>query len=143
MRLTHATACLLFLTLSACGDSTPPEKKELIKRLNDSRDQPPEARINIYCGDRASKLCDKLRTDPGYRDTWLQTMDKLADSQSAVDRTVDRIQKERAAAQRKLDEYIAAAPKLPDGTPVFVDKDGTYRDDKGNVIPPELARTAR
>lgn len=84
MYFTRTAASLCVITLAACGEATPPpppDKAELTRRLDASRNLTPEARVNVYCEDRVSNLCTKLRDEPSYRDAWLTTMDKLADAQ--------------------------------------------------------------
>jgi len=75
------------------------DKEELSRRLQASRGQSPEARVKTYCGERVSNLCNKLRSEPGYRDSWLKTMDSLSDAEAATDKAIEEL--ERKLGKRK------------------------------------------
>lgn len=125
MRTRYAASSLCLILLAACDRPAPaPDKEELTRRLHNSRTLPPETRIALYCEDRVSNLCDKLRAEPKYRDSWLKAMDGIADTRAKAAHLLKEIEEKKAKLKAEYDKMIANAFKLKDGRPVFGSEKG-------------------
>jgi len=92
-------------------------------------------------GSSMSALDWMLLNDPAYAQAYEGAMNALADAESAVDRALEQALERADAARNALDDTLDRAMKLPDGTAVFMDADGTVRSEDGEAIDPVLAAT--
>ncbi|MEW5424768.1 hypothetical protein [Amorphus sp. 3PC139-8] len=90
-------------------------------------------------GSSMSALDWMLLNDPAYAQAYEGAMNALADAESAVDRALEQALERAETAQSILDETLDNAMKLPDGTAVFMDAEGTVRTEDGEAIDTVLA----
>lgn len=81
-----------------------------------------------------SRLQMLLATNPGYAKLYNDTLGALGDAEAATDRAIAKAQKAFEEAQQQLEQTIARAAKLPDGTRVFRDARGNAWNERGQRV---------
>jgi len=88
----------------------------------------------------ASRLQMLLATNPGYAKLYNDTMGDLGDAEDATDRAIVKAETALKAAQDKLEQTRSRAGKLPtDDSPVFKDKHGIVRNERGEAVSDDIA----
>ncbi|WP_095589613.1 hypothetical protein [Actibacterium ureilyticum] len=117
---------------------------EVSERVIASMGMPAEERATIVCeGHEDSALCQKLVTEPDYRDLWFETSDKLNRAEWILAERLVALQGQIDTENETIQYMIERAPKLPDGRPIFRDQDGNFFDLDGQPISSGMAMTAR
>lgn len=87
-----------------------------------------------------SRLQMLLATNPGYATLYNDTMGALGDAEDATDRAIVKAEAALKAAQEKLEQTRSRAAKLPtDDSPVFKDKHGIVRNERGEAVNDDIA----
>ncbi|WP_439543305.1 hypothetical protein [Hyphomicrobium sp.] len=87
-----------------------------------------------------SRLQMLLATNPGYAALYNDTMGALGDAEDATDRAIVKAEAAHKAAQEKLEQTRSRAAKLPtDDSPVFKDKHGIVRNERGEAVNDDIA----
>jgi hypothetical protein len=109
---------------------------DLMCQLKGTEAWPAEKRVERICpkDTTQSKLCEKLLSDDKYQKLYLETADLINAQNRAVDSTLSDLDKEEQQQEKKLQNMLDKAPRLPDGTIVFVKKDGTLVNKDGNSV---------
>lgn len=88
----------------------------------------------------ASRLQMLLATNPGYAALYNDTLGALGDAEDATDRAIVKAEAALKAAQEKLEQTRSRAAKLPtDDSPVFKDKHGIVRNERGEAVSDAIA----
>jgi len=131
------------LAVSITSAAMAQDKTELIRLLDQSLGQAPEARVEAYCGQRVSNLCNKLRSEPEYRDKWLQHMDAIRADGKRVDDAIKKLNSMREVNREAMDAFLATTPRLPDGRYVMKDDKGNFFDENLKPVTAEEAAQAQ
>ena len=75
-----------------------------------------------------------LMQDPAYRALWQTTMNKMDDLQEKLNTAIDKISSQIEHLETLLEDLEAKAPKLEDGTAVFLDANGNVRTADGRHL---------
>ncbi len=132
------------LLLSSFPQLAVAQTSEIAERRIATMDLPAAERVTIICeGREASKLCQKLVSEPDYRDLWLEAGDKLIRAEWALAKIAVDAQEQLDRDNEAIQKMIDRAPKLPDGRAIFRAEDGRYFDVDGKLVPPKEAAKAR
>ncbi|MEM8750721.1 MAG: hypothetical protein AAGF28_10485 [Pseudomonadota bacterium] len=84
-----------------------------------------------------------LANDVAYRKAHENVLGAIRTAQSATQTSLERVLEALTFERSVMDEILASAAKLPDGTRVFKDRGGNVRNEDGEIIPAALAATVR
>lgn len=87
----------------------------------------------------ALSALEKMMQDPEYAALYERVSDLLSRAEEATQAALDEAETELNGANEAMDETMAGANRLPDGTAVFKDKDGTIRTEDGRIVEGEEA----
>jgi HPt (histidine-containing phosphotransfer) domain-containing protein len=88
----------------------------------------------------ASRLQMLMATNPGYAKLYNDTMNALGDAEAATDRAIAKAEAALKAAEEQLEHTRNRAAKLPtDDSPVFKDKHGIVRNERGEPVRDDIA----
>ncbi|MEM7776515.1 MAG: hypothetical protein AAF732_12975 [Pseudomonadota bacterium] len=88
-----------------------------------------------------SRLQLMLASDPRYKALYDATFDRLRDAESQAATALALAIETQRAAQAELDDILAKAATLSDGSRVFKDKTGQVRREDGTIVDPAQAGT--
>lgn len=107
-----------------------------------SRDEhSPEAKRKKRSEQAVRSLLEMMLTDPIYRARYVVVSAALSDAVSATERALMQLAQAIDDATDALDDIRARAARLPDGTRVYRDAQGSIRREDGSIIDDTLAAT--
>lgn len=126
--------------------------KEVVEIAREKREQETEPRAgrSLARDDRAERdrkdwneqvrtLTWLLANDALYRTAHERAIASFDTAGRAIARAIEAGEKAAQKLRRERDDYLASTPRLRDGRSVFIDADGTYRDQNGHPISAEDA----
>lgn len=112
-----------------------------MRRFFTNEEQTPEGRRKKRDAEIAQSQLDLMLQDPAYRAKFTQTMDALRQAEHRTETALSRIEQTIHEEKQALQDMRDRAARLPDGTLVFQDRNGTVRRADGRVVEDHLAET--
>lgn len=120
---------------------------EIIQEAKEKREQDfdPRARLGLARDDSAERdrkerdsqtrtLTWLLANDRAYREAHERAMLSFTNAGNAIDRAIEAGEKAYETVRQQIDAYLLSTARLKDGRYVLMNRDGTYRDEKGNPL---------
>ena len=75
-----------------------------------------------------------LQNDPDYAAQYKGVMDLLSRAETATEQALTRAEQDLSLAQDEINDTLNSANKLPDGTVIFKDKEGSIWTENGRLV---------